>query len=123
MEVRIDKWLWAVRVYKTRNMAAEACKTGKVKLDGKNIKPSHNVKIGEEYEVKIDVLEKKLKVLALLENRVSAKLVPDYMQDLTPVEEIERLRLIKKQSFERRERGIGRPTKKDRREIEEFKYL
>ena len=120
-EVRIDKWLWAVRLYKTRSQAAEACRAGKVKLGGVPVKSSHDVKVGEVYEITIEQLHKVVEVKALLGNRVGAKLVPDFMNDLTPAEEYERIQMIRQYNFERRDRGAGRPTKRERREMDEFK--
>ena len=121
-EVRIDKWLWAVRLYKTRSQAAEACRAGKVKLGGVPVKSSHGVKVGEVYEITIEQLHKVVEVKALLGNRVGAKLVPDFMNDLTPAEEYERIQMIRQYNFERRDRGTGRPTKRERRDLDEFKY-
>lgn len=120
-EVRIDKWLWSVRVYKTRNQAIEAIKAGKVKIDGSSLKPSRIVKLGDIISLSIGPLNRTIKVKELLHNRVSAKLVPDYLEDLTPVEEYERIQLMKEFNAERRERGLGRPTKKDRRYIDKLK--
>ena len=121
-EVRIDKWLWAVRLYKTRSQAAEACRAGKVKLGGVPVKSSHDVKVGEVYEITIEQLHKVVEVKALLGNRVGAKLVPDFMNDLTPADEYERIQMIRQYNFERRDRGTGRPTKRERRDLDEFKY-
>lgn len=121
-DVRIDKWLWAVRLYKTRSQAAEACRAGKVKLGGVPVKSSHGVKVGEVYEITIEQLHKVVEVKALLGNRVGAKLVPDFMNDLTPAEEYERIQMIRQYNFERRDRGTGRPTKRERRDLDEFKY-
>lgn len=121
MEVRIDKWLWAVRLYKTRNLAAEACKLGKVNCNGVKVKPSREVKENEVYEVNIEQLHKRVKVKQLLSNRVGAKEVEKYMEDLTPAEEYERVRMARTFVFEVRDRGIGRPSKKDRRLLESFK--
>ncbi|MBO7541857.1 MAG: RNA-binding S4 domain-containing protein [Bacteroidales bacterium] len=121
-DVRIDKWLWAVRLYKTRSQAAEACRAGKVKLGGVPVKSSHDVKVGEVYEITIEQLHKVVEVKALLGNRVGAKLVPDFMNDLTPAEEYERIQMIRQYNFERRDRGTGRPTKRERRDLDEFKY-
>jgi ribosome-associated heat shock protein Hsp15 len=122
MEVRIDKWLWCVRVFKTRNQATEECRAGKVKINGQETKASHIVKIGEVIEVQIEQLKRILLVKDILDRRVSAKIAVDYVEDQTPAEEIERLRLARKTNFEKRDRGTGRPTKRDRREIEGFKY-
>lgn len=118
--VRIDKWLWSVRIYKTRNQASEACRAGKVKLDGLAIKPSHEVKIGEIYTIHITPIYKTVRVLALLGNRVAAKLVPDSMEDLTPASEYDKLKMPKENFFILRDPRTGRPTKKERRDIERF---
>jgi len=118
---RIDKWLWAVRVFKTRNKAAEACRAGKVKIDGQKIKPSREIKIGEEIEIQNGILTRRVLVKAKLANRVSAKLVEEFMEDITPEEEIQKLKLLREMNYEYRERGSGRPTKKDRRAIEGLK--
>ena len=122
MEVRIDKWLWCVRVFKTRSLATEECRAGKVRINGQETKASHTVKIGEVIEVQIEQLKKILLVKDILDRRVSAKLAVDYVEDQTPAEEIERLRLARKTNFEKRDRGVGRPTKRERRDIDEFKY-
>lgn len=120
-EVRIDKWLWSVRIYKTRNQAIEAIKAGKVKIDDSSLKPSRIVKLGDVISLSIGPLNRTIKVKELLHNRISAKLVPDYLEDLTPVEEYERIQLMKEFNAEKRERGLGRPTKKDRRHIDKLK--
>lgn len=117
---RIDKWLWAVRVYKTRSLAIEACKSGKVKIDGVAVKPSREVREGMEIAVQIAPITRTLRVIKLLHNRVGAKLVNEYMQDLTPPEEYAKLELIKEQPF-RRARGAGRPTKKERRDMDSWR--
>lgn len=121
MEVRIDKWLWAVRLYKTRALATDACRLGKVTCEGSIVKPSKIIKEGDIYVVNIELLHKKIKVKQLLNNRVGAKLVENYMEDLTDPLEIERIRMAREFAFEKRDRGIGRPSKKDRRLIEAFK--
>lgn len=121
-ELRIDKYLWAVRLYKTRSIASEACRSGRVKSGGVPVKASHVVKIGERYEISIEQLHKEIEVKALVHNRVSAKLVDNYLIDITPQEEYERIQMVRQYGFEQRDRGIGRPTKRDRREIEAFKY-
>lgn len=120
--LRIDKYLWAVRLFKTRSLATEACRSGRVKKDGVPIKASHEVKVGERYDMVIEQLHKQIEVKALLHNRVGAKLVEEYMTDLTPKEEYERIQMVRQYGYERRDRGAGRPTKRDRRDIEEFKY-
>lgn len=120
-EVRIDKWLWAVRVYKTRSLATEACKAGRVKMANQPVKASRVLKPGDEIEVHLGVLNKIVKVKELLHNRVGPKLVEQYLIDLTPKEEYERLELIREFNYEKRPRGTGRPTKLDRRQIEQLK--
>jgi ribosome-associated heat shock protein Hsp15 len=119
--VRIDKWLWAVRFYKTRSQAAEACKGGKVKMDGRNVKPSREIKTGDVVEVHHNYIRRIIKVKQAAHNRVGAKLVPDLMEDLTPVEEFEKLEMMRQLNAEKRDRGAGRPTKKERRMIEKLK--
>lgn len=124
--MRLDKYLWAVRLYKTRSLAADACQCGKVRLaEGvggeRELKPSHEVKIGERYSLNLDQLHKEIEVLSIPPNRVGAPLVPGFMIDRTPQEEYERIQMARQYAFERRDRGIGRPTKRDRREIERFK--
>ncbi len=119
--MRVDKWLWAVRVFKTRTQAGDACKGGKVKIDGTNVKASREIKEGDEIEVQQQTIKKRIKVLKLVKNRVGAKFVADLMQDLTPKEEYERLEMLRLLNHEKRNRGEGRPTKKDRREINRLK--
>jgi ribosome-associated heat shock protein Hsp15 len=119
--LRIDKWLWAVRIFKTRNQAADACKAGKVKIGGSSVKPSREIKINDIITVQIGALTKTIKVTGIIKNRVSAKLAVDYIEDLTPEEEYEKLKLMKEVNFERRDSGIGRPTKKERRIITKLK--
>jgi len=119
--VRIDKWLWAVRLFKTRSQATDACRGGKVKMDGHNVKPSREVNVGDVIEVQLGAIKKKVKVLQAVKNRVAAKLVSDLSEDLTPPEELEKLEMLHQLNYERREHGVGRPTKKDRREIDRLK--
>ncbi|MFM2285820.1 MAG: hypothetical protein RLZZ543_1317 [Bacteroidota bacterium] len=120
MGVRIDKYLWAVRIFKTRSMAIDAIKGGKVKLEGDNVKPSRDVKEGETYTVQLSQLQKTIRVKSLLENRVAAKDVELYMEDLTPEEEYRSIDRLREYRFVWRDRGTGRPTKKERRDIEEW---
>ncbi len=120
--VRIDKWLWMVRLFKTRSMATDACNAGKVKMDGNNLKPSKNIKENEIYVVRIGQLEKTVQVLGSPKSRVGAPLVPQFYTDLTPPEEYERVKMLSMR-FEHRDRGEGRPTKRDRRQIEFVKNL
>jgi len=123
-KVRIDKFLWAVRLFKTRNAAAEACDAGKVKIRDISVKPSREVVVNDEIHLILEAgLRKNVVVKALTKNRLGAKLVPDYIHDLTPPEEYERVALLQKMRSEQRERGTGRPTKKERRDIEKMKFL
>ena len=112
---RIDKWLWAIRIYKTRTLATDACKAGKIKINGQAVKPSRELKVQEVITISQSPLTKTIRVKTLIHNRVSAKLVPDNAEDLTPAEEYEKLRLAHEVNGEQRDRGIGRPTKKQRR--------
>jgi len=123
MEVRIDKWLWSTRVFKTRNQATENCRAGKVKINNSPVKPSHIVKVNEIIEIRFDQLTKTLVVKGIIDNRVSAKLATQYIEDITPKEIIEQYKLARIHNFEKRETGVGRPTKRDRRSIEKFKYI
>jgi ribosome-associated heat shock protein Hsp15 len=117
---RIDKYLWAIRLFKTRSMAITAIGGGKVKFDGVNVKPSKEVKLGETYTVQQDHVLRTIKVVALLERRVSAKEVSTFMEDLTPQEAYNNLDKMKNTRFVFRPRGVGRPTKKDRRDIDDW---
>jgi ribosome-associated heat shock protein Hsp15 len=119
-KLRIDKYLWAIRIFKTRTLAADACKAGRVKLDGNNIKPSHEVKVGEIYNISKGIEKKVVKVTGLLENRVDAKTAVNFYEDLTPVQETHGFKSMFQAPVLRRDRGAGRPTKKDRREIDDL---
>ena len=119
-KLRIDKYLWAIRAYKTRTMAAEACKAGRVKLAGNNIKPSHEVKLGEVYQLSKGPDRKVIKVVGLLESRVDAKKAVGFYEDITPVEMRSDYRIMFEAPLLTRDRGAGRPTKKDRREIDDL---
>ncbi len=116
-KVRIDKWLWAVRIFKTRNLATEACKKGRIIINGQESKPSHEVKPGEIILVRKLPVVYTLKVLALTHNRLPAPRVREFMEDLTSPEELEKL-TINENLFFKRDRGAGRPTKKERRLID-----
>ena len=118
--VRIDKYLWAIRAFKTRTEATEACKGGRVKVGGQNAKPSRDVSPGEVITLRKGPVTYTYKVLRPLENRVGAKLVPDFVEDLTPEEEKARLHALVETFFVTRERGTGRPTKKERREMDQL---
>lgn len=119
--VRIDKWLWAARLFKTRSLAADAIKGGKVKMDNSPVKPSHEVKEGDIIQVQIEQLHKVVQVKMVIKNRVSPKQVPEVYTDLTPQEEYERIEFMHAYKAEWRDRGAGRPTKKERRLIERLK--
>ena len=118
--IRIDKYLWAIRVFKTRTDATDACKGGKVKIGTVNAKPSREVQVGEVISVRKGAVTFTYKVLQLVDHRLGAKLVPDFAENLTPESEIEKLRAPVESFFLTRDRGAGRPTKKDRREIEQI---
>jgi ribosome-associated heat shock protein Hsp15 len=119
MGVRIDKWLWAVRVFKTRSDAAEACRTGKVTVNGAEAKPSKELKEGDILTVKkVPIMRYSYKVLGLVERRLPAKDVPTYCLDITPQEELDKLNAPKETFFVVRDRGAGRPTKKERRDMD-----
>lgn len=119
-EVRIDKWLWAVRLFKTRTMAADACKKGKVVVQNVQVKPSRNIKVGEVVSIKRNPILFSFKVLALSENRMNAKLVVDFMLNVTTPDQLELIELSKLAGQTGRDRGTGRPTKKERRELDDF---
>lgn len=119
-EVRIDKWLWAVRLFKTRTIAVEACKKGRVAIQGTSIKPSRNIKVGEVVQVRKPPITYSFEVLALADKRMGAKLVPDFMKDVTPASEYAILETSKASGFVDRGRGLGRPTKKERRDLDDF---
>lgn len=116
--VRIDKYLWAIRVFKTRSDATDACKGNKVRVGGSPAKPSKEVKPGEVIEIQKGTVRYSYRVIRLLENRVGAQLVPDFAENLTPQSELDKLRAPVETFFIRRDRGSGRPTKKDRRAME-----
>ncbi len=118
--VRIDKWLWAVRVFKTRTIASEACKKGRVLIDNNSVKPSRMIRIGEVVQVKKPPVTYSFKVLDITQKRMGAKLVAGFMENVTPPEEYEVLEMNKLSGFIDRQRGSGRPTKKDRRDLEDF---
>jgi ribosome-associated heat shock protein Hsp15 len=119
-KLRIDKYLWAIRVFKTRTLAADACKAGRVKLNGQNIKPSHEVKLGEIYNISKGLERKVVKVTGLLESRVDAKTAVLYYEDITPVEQTTAYKSMFHAPTLQRDRGAGRPTKRDRREIDDL---
>ena len=118
---RIDKWLWAVRIFKTRAQATKACAGGKVKIDGIAIKASRKIKPGETLLVRKGVIKYMYKVLKITEKRMGAKLIIDFVEDLTSDDERAKLRSSYKQPLQTREKGQGRPTKKERRIMDEIK--
>lgn len=120
-KTRIDKWLWMVRLFKTRTMASEACQAGKVKIAGINCKPSREIKYEDEIQVRMGQLLKSVKVLDIPKSRLPAKQVIDFYEDLTTPEEYERVKMLRTQAVEYREHGLGRPTKRDRRQLEYVK--
>lgn len=120
MEVRVDKYLWAMRIYKTRSIATDACKCGRVKMNGVEVKPSRMFHVGDVFTVRKGPITYTYCILQLWGNRLGAKVVPEYLQDITPKEQLELLELARYAAQSGRDRGTGRPTKKDRREIEEF---
>ena len=119
-EVRIDKWMWATRIFKTRTIAAEACKKGRVSVSGTTVKPSRTIKIGDIIQVRKPPVTYSFKVLALTENRMGAKLVPEFLENVTPLEQMEILELSRISGFINRSKGMGRPTKRDSRELKKF---
>lgn len=119
-EVRIDKWLWAVRIFKTRTIAVEACKKGRVMIDDVTIKPSRNVRAGDVIQVRKPPITYSFKVLALADKRMGAKMVPQFMENVTSPDQYELLELNKISGFVDRQRGTGRPTKKERRDLDQF---
>lgn len=119
-EARIDKWLWAMRVFKTRSIATEACKKGRVMVGGNPVKPSKMIKVGDEIDVRKPPVTFRFKVLKLVNNRLGAKLVPEYMENITPASQYEILEMAKISGFVDRRKGLGRPTKRESRELSKF---
>jgi ribosome-associated heat shock protein Hsp15 len=120
MEARLDKFLWAARIFKTRTIAAEACKKGRIQINGVQCKPSKTVKEGDTVSVRKAPVTYTFKVLQAIENRVGAKLVPEMMENITPKEQYDILEMNRIGGFVKRAAGLGRPTKKDRRDMEDF---
>ncbi len=119
-EVRIDKWLWAMRIFKTRTIATEACKKGRVSVGNAMAKPSRTIKVGDIIQVRKPPVTYSFKVLALTENRLGAKLVPEYMENVTPRSELDLLEVVKISGFVDRRKGLGRPTKREGRDLARF---
>lgn len=120
MEVRVDKWLWAMRIFKTRTVATEACKKGRVLMGGVAVKPSRTIKEGDVIDVRKPPVIYSFRVKALAQNRLGAKLVPDYMENITPKSELDLLDVVKISGFIDRRKGLGRPTKREGRELAEW---
>ena len=120
MEARLDKWLWSVRIFKTRTIASEACKKGRVTINGAQAKPSKTVKEGDTVSVRKAPVTYTFRVLQAIENRVGAKLVPQMMENITPQDQYDLLEMNRIGGFVKRAAGLGRPTKKDRRDMEDF---
>lgn len=120
MEVRIDKWLWAMRIFKTRTVATEACKKGRVLMGGVAVKPSRTIKEGDIINVRKPPVTYSFRVKALAQNRLGARLVPDYMENITPKSELDLLDVVRISGFIDRRKGLGRPTKREGRELKEF---
>ena len=119
-EARIDKWLWAARIFKTRSIAADAIKNGRVSIQGMNVKPSRMVKVGEVISVRKPPVTYSFKILKTIEQRVGAKLIPEVYENVTPPDQYELLEMNRISGFVNRQRGTGRPTKKERRALDEF---
>lgn len=119
-EVRVDKWLWAVRVFKTRSIATDACKKGRISIAGVTVKPSRVIRVGEVITVHKPPIEYSFRVIQLLGSRVGAKRVAEFMENVTPREQYELLELQRVSGFVDRAKGLGRPTKKDRRDLDQF---
>jgi len=120
MEIRIDKWMWATRIFKTRTVALEACKKNRVTVNDMPAKPSRMIKAGDIIQVRKPPITYSFRVLDITSNRVGAKLVPQFLENITPPEQYEILELQKISGFVDRARGSGRPTKKERRELDSF---
>jgi ribosome-associated heat shock protein Hsp15 len=118
---RIDKWLWAMRVFKTRSIATDACKKGRVMMGGVAVKPSRTVKVGDVVDVRKPPITYTFRVKALAPNRLGAKLVPDYLENITPQSQYELLEMTRISGFVDRRKGLGRPTKRDSREMTRFR--
>lgn len=119
-EVRIDKWLWAVRIFKTRTIATDACKKGRVTMAGMNVKPSRPIKVGDVIEVRKPPVTWSFRVKALTQNRLGARLVPEYMENITPQSQLDLLDMVRISGFIDRRKGLGRPTKREGRDLAAF---
>lgn len=121
--MRIDKWMWAVRLFKTRSRASLACRTGKVRMNGQTVKPSRMIKEGDILTLARTRFTMTIRIQALPQQRVGAPLVSQYLEDLTPPDEYQKREQVQELDFEIRDQGTGRPTKRNRREIERLKRL
>ena len=119
-EARIDKWMWAARIFKTRTIAAEACKKGRISVNGSQVEPARMIKPGDVVQVRKPPVTYSFKVLQAIEKRVGAKLVPEIMENVTTPDQYELLEMSRISGFVDRARGTGRPTKKERRDLDEF---
>lgn len=119
-EERIDKWMWATRIFKTRTISTDACKKGRVMVGDVAVKPSRTIKVGDVVKVRKPPVTYSFKVLALTENRLGAKLVPGYLENITPQSELDLLEIVKVSGFIDRRKGLGRPTKREGRELSKF---
>ena len=119
-EARIDKWLWAARIFKTRTIAAAACKKGQVSMKGAQLKPSRTIREGDVIDVRKPPITYSFRVLQAIEKRVGAKLIPEILENVTAPEQYEILEMAKISGFVGRAKGLGRPTKKDRRSLDSF---
>jgi ribosome-associated heat shock protein Hsp15 len=119
-EARVDKWLWAARIFKTRSIAVDACKNGRVTIEGVNVKPSRSVKVGEVISVRKPPITYSFRILKTIEQRVGVKLLPEIYENVTAPEQYELLEMTRISGFVDRARGTGRPTKKDRRSLDAF---
>ena len=120
-EVRVDKWLWAMRVFKTRTIATDACKKGRVTMNGVAVKPSRAIKVGDVIDVKKPPITYTFRVKLLTGNRLGAKLVPEYLENITAPSQYELLEMTRISGFVDRRKGLGRPTKREGRELSRFK--
>jgi len=123
--IRLDQWLWAVRLFKTRTLATQACRSGKISIAGVPLKPSHHVRIDEEFDVKMAPIVRRFRVKAPARKRVSATLAKELVEEITAPEELEKLEWFRRDRagfiFGQRERGSGRPTKRERRQLEKIR--
>jgi len=120
--MRIDKWLWTVRLFKTRSLATDACKGGKIKIEGHVLKPSKELKIGDIITIQMGIYIKTVKVLSFSNNRVNAKLLPELLLDITPEAEYHKLKMQQEAHKNLRPKGLGRPTKKERRTLDNWEW-